>query len=377
MRAFTFDVAGRMIRDTIMTAPSTSAPTVTAEGEAYLSAPQRLQFVDIEPPVQGQAIEVAPGVRWARIPLPIDLNHINVWLIDYEDGCIVVDTGMASPLGEAAWEAIEREVFATTPLRAVFVTHIHPDHIGLARWLQQRHGVPVWMSKRTHEQVHAFMTSDASSGVAEAEQFFTAHGITDRSMLPSLSPTRFARMTSGLPEVSHHVADGDHLQWSAQSWTALETNGHAEGHLCLHAAASALLISGDQVLPTISSNIGFTWRSQDANPLHSFLTSLQRLHALPRDTLVLPSHGIPFRGLQSRIEDLSRHHLEQLDGVQRACESARTALEILPVMFRRKLHGMHFFLAMAEALAHLEYLVIAKRLRRLTDDAGVIRYSSV
>ena len=217
---------------------------------------------------------------------------------------------------------------------------------------------------------------EASAGVAEAEHFFLSHGITDRAMLPSLSPTRFARMTSGLPDVSRHVADGDTLRWG-RDWLALETNGHAEGHLCLYSAADSLLISGDQVLPTISSNIGFTWRSQDANPLGSFLSSLKRLHALPRETLVLPSHGIPFRGLQSRIEDLSRHHVEQLENVQQACRSAKTALELLPVMFRRKLHGLHFFLAMAEALAHLEYLVNDLRLRRATDSAGVIRYTAI
>lgn len=365
-----------MIRDSRLAQPMTSTPAsnVTAEGEALLSAPRRLQFVDVAPPQQGQAVVIAPGVRWCRIPLPIDLNHINVWLIDHADGCVLVDTGMASPVGETAWQALEAEVFAKTPLRAIFVTHIHPDHIGFARRLQERHGVPVWMSKRTHEQVSAFFSIDASAGVAEAEQFFTSHGIVDRSMLPSLSPTRFPRMTTGLPDVATYVSDGEALQWGAREWTALETNGHAEGHLCLHAATASLLISGDQVLPTISSNIGFTWRSQDRNPLGSFLGSLDRLHALAHDTLVLPSHGLPFRGLKQRVEDLARHHHEQLDNVARACREPKTALEILPVMFRRSLHGMHFFLAMAEALAHLEYLVDAGRVRRATNDAGVIRY---
>jgi glyoxylase-like metal-dependent hydrolase (beta-lactamase superfamily II) len=355
---------------------STQIPAVTAEGEAYLSAPRRLQFLEIEPPQQGQAIAIAPGVRWCRIPLPIDLNHINVWLIDVDDGCILVDTGMASPIGEEAWQAIETNVFAHTPLRAIFATHIHPDHLGLARWLQQRHGVPVWMSKRTHEQLSGFMSSDGSSGVDEAERFFTTHGIVDRSMLPSLSPARFARMTSGMPDVEKHVADGESLRWGTQEWAALETNGHAEGHLCLYSHADRVLISGDQVLPSISSNIGFTWRSQDADPLASFLSSLQRLHSLPTDTLVLPSHGQPFRGLQSRIEDLSQHHYEQLDTVERACQGGKTAFEILPVMFRRKLHGMHFFLAMAEALAHLEYLANAMRLQRIIDADGVVRYAA-
>jgi glyoxylase-like metal-dependent hydrolase (beta-lactamase superfamily II) len=355
---------------------SSSKPTVTAEGEAYLSAPQRLQFIQQEPPQHGEAVTVAPGVRWCRIPLPIDLNHINVWLIDHEGGCIVVDTGMASSVADAAWDALDANIFTKTPLRAVFVTHIHPDHIGLARRLQERYGVPVWMSKRTHEQVSAFLSSEAAAGVAEAEQFFASHGIADKALLPSLSPTRFARMTSGLPEVGRHVADGETLHWGGREWTALETNGHAEGHLCLFTRTDSVLISGDQVLPTISSNIGFTWRSQDPNPLGSFLSSLERLHALPADTLVLPSHGVPFRGLQSRVEDLTRHHEDQLAAVTRACREAKTALELLPVMFRRQLHGLHFFLAMAEALAHLEYLVKAARLRRDTDAAGVIRYTA-
>lgn len=357
-----------------MTSPPIPPDNVTAEGEAYLSAPRRLQYVAVEPPQLGQAVTVAPGVRWCRIPLPIDLNHINVWLIDHEDGCVVVDTGMASPVGEEAWIALEAEVFHSTPLLGVFVTHIHPDHIGLARWLQQRYDVPVWMSPRTLEQMQMYMSAESTSAAGDAERFFTMHGVVDRSLLPSLSPTRFARMTSGLPDVAKTVVDREIVRWGRSKWTALETNGHAEGHLCLHDAASGVLISGDQVLPTISSNIGFTWRNRDANPLGSFLASLERLQLLPADTLVLPSHGVPFRGLRARVEDLRSHHHEQLANVTRACSDPKTALEILPVMFRRPLKGMHFFLAMAEALAHLEYLAADARVQREIDRTGVTRY---
>lgn len=360
-----------MIRD-FMSSPPIPSDNVTAEGEAYLSEPKRLHFVDVEPPQNGQAVPIAPGVRWCRIPLPIDLNHINVWLLDHEDGCIAIDTGMAAPTGEEAWVALEADVFRRTPLCGVFVTHIHPDHIGLARWMQQRYDVPVWMSPRTLEQMHAFMTVDPQSAVADAERFFTMHGVVDRALLPSLSPTRFARMTSGMPDVAKTVVDSELLSWGGSEWRALETNGHAEGHLCLH--ANDTLISGDQVLPTISSNIGFTWRSRDPNPLGSYLASLERLHALPEDTLVLPSHGIPFRGLRARIEDLQSHHREQLDAVTRACREPKAALDVLPVMFRRPLQGMHFFLAMAEALAHLEYLAASGRVQRDLGTAGITRY---
>lgn len=357
-----------------MSSPPIPPDNVTAEGEAYLSAPRRLQFIPREPPVVGEAISIAPGVRWCRIPLPLDLNHINVWLIDHDDGCVVVDTGMAAPIGEEAWIALEAAVFAHTPLRGVFVTHIHPDHLGLARWLQQRYDVPVWMSPRTLEQLRMFLSAESHGAVDEAERFFAMHGVADRSLLPSLSPTRFARMTSGLPNVDGTIVDGELVQWADTRWTALETNGHAEGHLCLFEADARVLISGDQVLPTISSNIGFTWRNRDPNPLGSFLASLERLRRLPADTLVLPSHGVPFRGLHARIDDLRSHHHEQLDSVTRACDEPKTAFQILPIMFRRPLKGMHFFLAIAEALAHLEYLADAARVRRELDAQGVARY---
>lgn len=348
------------------------APAVTAEGETFAS--ERLRYVEVATPASGESAEIAAGVRWARIPLPMDLNHINVWIIEDRDGCVVVDTGMAASMGRDAWEQIARDVFALKPLKGVFVTHIHPDHIGLAAWLQERHQVPVWMSARTHAMAAAASNGDAGP-FAIAESFFHAHGLGDVSqLLPMFKPERFMKMTSGLPDIAHFVADGEAAPWSAE-WTALETNGHTEGHLCLKNERARVLISGDQVLPTISSNISFTFRSTDANPLGSYLSSLERLRTLSSDTLVLPSHGTPFFGLQQRIDDLTRHHHQQLDRLVELCITPRTAAEVLPRMYRRALAGVHLFLALGEALAHLEYLVIDGRLRRETT-AGLVRYRS-
>lgn len=353
-----------------------ASPSVTAEGETFPSAPRRLRYVDVEAPAPGKSVPVAPRVRWGRIPLPMDLNHINVWLVDTDEGCVVVDTGMAVSIGKEAWETIEREVFATLPLRAVFVTHIHPDHIGLAAWLQQRFGVPVWMSRRTHELAQV-MFSGVGAPFAEIEAFFRSHGLTDMNQIqPIFKPERFARMSSGMPQVEREVADGEVLRWAGEEWTAMETNGHAEGHLCLTNPAAHVLISGDQVLPTISPNISFTFRSGDPNPLGSYLSSLQRLRQLDEDTLVLPSHGRPFRGLQHRIDDLSGHHHEQLAMLTLACVEPKSAHDLLPLMFRRELTGMHLFLALGEALAHVEYLVHDGRVERRVS-SGLIRYATI
>jgi glyoxylase-like metal-dependent hydrolase (beta-lactamase superfamily II) len=352
---------------------SAAADGVTAEGESW---PSQLNYIDQAPPASGTAVTVASGVDWCRIPLPIDLNHINVWMLSTADGCVVVDTGMSCDPGRDEWFALADSFLADKPLRGVFVTHIHPDHFGLAAWLQEHHRVPVWMSRRTFEQAEQLLGGKYLADPNAAEVFFRANGVSEVTTLkPMFSVSRLAKLASGLPRVLDFIADGDVLPGLPQ-WRALETNGHAEGHLCVMNDAQHLLISGDQVLPTISSNISFSWRNRDADPLRSFLDSLQRLRQLPADTLVLPSHGVPFRGLRERIDDLLRHHRDQLQKVSTACRQPRSAADLLPLLFKRPLIGMHLFLALGEALAHLEYLVNAGGLERQTHADGVVRYSS-
>jgi glyoxylase-like metal-dependent hydrolase (beta-lactamase superfamily II) len=359
----------------LLSQASSTADPMTAEGHALPSRSQRLQYIEIDPPAPGSAVLVTPGVWWARVPLPIDLDHINVWLVETAEGLVIVDTGMAAEVAKDAWQQIEAQLLQAQRVCAVLVTHIHPDHLGLAAWLQQRHGVPVLMSSRTEEQAQLLLSDPAPDMADEAAAFFRKMGALEPPLGRGLfAPQRFTRMVSGMPQVTHHVEDNQTLPWNGDVWTALQTDGHAEGHLCLNDCAHRLLISGDQVLPSISPNIGLTWRNQDLNPLASYLSSLERLRRLDRDTLVLPSHGRPFYGLRERIDELRQHHLHQLLQLVAACQTPRTVIELLPVMFRRVLKGMHFLLAVAEALAHVEYLVYEARLQRSTDSDGVARY---
>ncbi|HUN26840.1 MAG TPA: MBL fold metallo-hydrolase [Steroidobacteraceae bacterium] len=338
-------------------------------------APEPLEYLRTAPPEPGARAQVAEGVHWIRMPLPMELDHINLWLIEHEDGFVLIDTGLAADAARAAWQILERGVLAARPLRLIVLTHLHPDHAGLAAWLHGRHGAPVWTSLPTETQIRRLLAPLPPAELESRRAFFRAHGLEDLdSIEASLSGERYRRVVSGLPEIAHHPQDLEVTSWNGRSWRWLETGGHAAGHLCLHAFAPRVLVSGDQVLPTISPNVSLSGWTPDPDPLGSYLDSLERLATLDPATLVLPSHGRPFTGIRSRSLSLRDHHLRHLDQLRAACREPLTAYESLRVLFRRTLTGFHRFLALGEAIAHLEHLARRGALERQTDARGIIRY---
>lgn len=353
------------------------SPAVTMEGEVFDSDPKQIDYPAIDIPASGEFAEVAQGVMWLRIPMPMDLNHINLWLLDEGDGWTLVDSGINADVARDAWTALEAKLFSQRPLKRIFLTHLHPDHIGLARWLQERHGVPVWMSARGYSLVKQFAAEQKPEDVQGAHAFMRSHGLADTEMLTRFfSGKMFRTGISGVPDVTHHPVEGGRIAVGDVQWQVFETDGHAEGHQCLFDAGRRILISGDQVLPTISPNVSYTLRGSDTNPLKSYIESLERLSKLDAKTLVLPSHGKPFYGLRPRAADLIAHHRAHLDALESACAKAQTTFELVPVLFKRRLIGSHWMFAMGETIAHAEYLVFAGRARRETGADGMIRYKS-
>ena len=363
-----------MIRDPISTlrssTPTQPLPPSRPKARHFRPA-QRLQYVESRRP-RRESVVIAPGVRWARIPLPLDLNHINVWLIETDDGCVVVDTGMAQSARMRGKRSSANVLEAAAARR---VRHAHSS--GSHRPCRLAAGtlrVPVLMSPRTHDMVREFCATGEGRPRAGGRGVLRSHGLAMSRRSADVQSRAIGAHDQRYAASRTFHRGRRSVALGRGEWTALETNGHAEGHLCLSNAASRALISGDQVLPTISSNISFRFASPIRIRWDRILDSLQRLRALPEDTLVLPSHGVPFYGLRQRIDDLRGHHLEQFEKSRR-CGEPKAAAELLPHMFRRELTGMHLFLAMGEALAHLEYLVHAGRLQRNTS-AGIVRYAA-
>lgn len=331
-------------------------------------------------PAPGTVREVVPGLHWLRMPLPFALDHINLWLLDDEregrSGFSVVDTGVATGPTRAAWEAIFAGAMAGAPVLRVIATHCHPDHVGLSGWLCDRFEAPFWTT--AGEFGFARMMAAALPGVdgPSAIPHFERHGLRDPAMLEQMRSRRnyYPSLVPAVPEAYTRLQDGRTILIGGAGWRVITGFGHSPEHASLYSEALNVLISGDMVLPRISTNVSVFAVEPEGNPLQQYLESLDKFAGLPDDVLVLPSHGRPFRGLHTRIEQLRAHHVARLAEVLEACRTPRSAVDIVPIMFRRPLDAHQLSFALGEALAHLHKLWNDGMLERVTGVDGIVRF---
>jgi len=334
-------------------------------------------------PALGTTLTVAPGVRWLRMDLPFQLNHINLWLLrDVQDGVqgwSIVDCGITNDATRAAWEQIFANELQGLPVLRVIVTHMHPDHMGLAHWLTERWKVRLWISATDFNTARLASSATTSFGGEGTARFMASHGLIDPEAQAKIKARTnyYASMVPQVPTSYRRLLDGDVLSIDGKAWRCHAGYGHAPEHMSLHCAELGVLISGDMVLPRISTNVSVHEVEPESNPLVLYLDSIKRMKALPEDTLVLPSHGRPFTGLHTRVEQLVAHHDERFAEVLAACAVApQHAADLLMVLFKRKLDLHQTTFAMGESVAHLHALWLAGRLVRQLGKDGIYRFSA-
>lgn len=325
-------------------------------------------------PAPGTMAEVAPGIHWVRMPLPFALDHVNLWLLEDGDGWTLVDTGLGNDPTRALWHEILEGPAAGRPVRRIVATHFHPDHLGLSGWLVERTGAEFLMTRA--EWLTGRMLSGAGEEAGEAQAaFFRGHGLPAG---PADALARrgnvYRRRAPSVPATYRRIAGGEVIAIGERRWQVVIGEGHSPEQACLYSQDGRILISGDQILPRITPNVGVQWFEPEANPLADFLGSVRRFGQMPEDTLVLPSHGRPFAELPRRLAALERHHAARLTDLTDACGKGRTAYELLDVLFRRKLDDHQLVFAMGEAIAHLAYLEKDGLLRRERDAGEAWRY---
>ena len=330
-------------------------------------------------PARGQTCEVASGVHWIRMPLPFALNHINLWALDDGAGWAVVDTGTSSDDNTQVWRELFAQATDPRPITRIFVTHMHPDHVGMAGWLTRKFRIRLWMTRLEYLNCRVLVSENGRAASPDDLSFYLQAGWSAPAIETSHKAFGvFGKHIHALPDSYRRLQDGEELRIGACNWRVVVGSGHSPEHACLYCPELGVLISGDQVLPRISSNISVFPSEPDADPMRDWLASLQKLkREVPADVLVLPSHNEPFRGLHARLDQLAADQERTFERLKRVLQQPRRAVELFEALFGRPIGEDNiplFHMATGETAACLNHLIYRGEVQRVLDDDGVHRY---
>jgi glyoxylase-like metal-dependent hydrolase (beta-lactamase superfamily II) len=333
------------------------------------------------PPAIGELREVATNLYWARLPLPMRLNHVNLWFMREGDArregdaWLVVDAGLDAPSCRDAWEKLIDGPLAGLPVRRLVLTHGHPDHVGLAGWLAERFDSTLHATRTEWLFAHWRRERQGRAFGKSMQRFLMSHGLTAEAV------ERFAAQDAAIergefpvPEQHVRLRHGDSRVFGGHEYRVIIGSGHADEHASFHRDEGHVLIAGDQILQRITPVIGVFGHEPESDPLSDYLGSLPRFEVLPEDTLVLPSHGLPFHGLHARLAQLRAHHQERLAELLSHMREPRSALALADLIFERAMQEGQGRFALAETLAHLHHGETLALVRRIVDREGGVKF---
>jgi len=312
-------------------------------------------------PADGVPQTILPGLQWLRFSLPFDLNHINLWLLEGADGWTIIDSGFNEPTTVTAWDHLFETQFAQKPVENIFITHFHPDHFGLGGYLAERSTAPVYMTPAEWQMVQSLTDADSADRLEQLYRPYYRNAGVDDEMLEHLINRRmgYKKIVHTPPTTVRHVHPGDTITLAGRTWQVIGGYGHSPEHASLYNADDKIFIGGDMVLPDITPNISyFPGNTPGHDPVSGYMETLTRIRAtVPDDVIVLPSHGAPFKGLHTRIDEIMRHHdrrLAKLDDV--LGQGPQTGYAAMQGLFaHRALKPGDIFFALGETMAHLIY----------------------
>ncbi|MEM9434299.1 MAG: MBL fold metallo-hydrolase [Pseudomonadota bacterium] len=338
-----------------------------------------LRFPWDHPPEFFQPIEVAEGILWIRLPLPMVLDHVNVFALDEGDSWCLVDTGLFTKRSVAQWEQLLAGPLSGKPVGRVIITHHHPDHIGMAGWFQA-HGAELVATRTAWLLGRMLVLDEQHSWPEESQRFYRRSGMPPKifEQRASERPFNFSDMVHPMPLGFTRISDGDTLNAGGRNWTVRVGHGHAPEHATLWSDDGALVIGGDQLLATISPNLGVYPTEPEADPVGEWLDSCARFAEIARpDQLILPGHKLPFRGLPVRLEQLSENHHGALARMLEILDKPRTAHECFSALFKREITASEYGLALVEAIAHVNHLYLSGQVRRDLNEMGAYEYTRI
>lgn len=337
-----------------------------ATGEGKLSYPWP------SPPERGEWQTIADDIVWLRMPLPFGLDHINLYLLRHGDGWVIIDTGLGDQPTRDVWNRVFEKVFEGRPVKAIISTHFHYDHTGSLGWLSEQFKCPVYMTRAEYQSLFQDLSSGGGPGW-EFYQFFERAGISEERLAEFLKIINGSAFERRVPSSYVRLQSGHVLRIGDRDWEVVVGSGHSPEHACLLNRRDGLFISGDQVLPRITSSVSVTATEPEANPLHGWLASIESLRSVSDDVLVLPAHERPFYGLHRRLDQLAEHHDAKLNNLLGWLTDEKTVHEATEFLFPHANSAFDWLLASGEALAHLNYLLGNEQVTRRLN-SGCYRY---
>ncbi len=323
-------------------------------------------------PAEGSATEVAEGILWLRLPLPMALDHVNLYALDDGDGWTVIDAGLDTRRARAIWEVLLAEPLAGKPVHRIVVTHYHPDHVGLAGWLQAM-GAELVTTRTSWITARMLVLDEQPLPVPETIEFWRAAGM-GPGLLAKRSaerPFNFCDVVAPLPLGYTRIADGDRVRMGGRDWLVRTGEGHAPEHATFWEIGGNLVLGGDQLLPSISANLGVYASEPDADPVGEWMESCRRFAEFATtDQMILPGHKLPFTGLPLRLEQMVENHTGALDRLRKRLAEPHVATECFDVLFKRKVGEAEYGFALVEAVAHLNHLRKAGEVERRRREDG-------
>ena len=337
----------------------------------------KIHFPFETPPAEGEAIEVAPGILWLRLPLPMKLDHVNIYALDDGDGWCIIDTGFYTKRMVKTWQAILDGPLAAKPVTRVLVTHHHPDHVGMAGWFQSEHGAELISTRTSWLFARMLWLDNQPTPPEETITFYQSAGM-DPAIIEerrTQKPFNYADIVYPMPLGFRRIAQGDALTIGTRTFDVHIGNGHAPEHATLWSRDDNIVIAGDQILPGISPNLGVYATEPEADPVSGWLEACERFSTMARDDhFVLPGHKLPFTGLPERLHQLIHNHHSALERLLNHLATPQSAAECFQPLFKRDIGAGEYGLALVESIAHLNHLHQQGAVTRAKRDDGAWEY---
>ena len=332
-----------------------------------MNAEKRLEFPIDEVPKYGVLHQINEQIHWIRMPLPMSLNHVNLWTVGDKDRLTLIDTGMNLKDTKNLWKNLikKEDLF----FKHIIATHMHPDHVGLAGWFVKKYGSNFSMSRTDYLQCRMLSADTGDDVPNDAINFYTQAGMT-KDQIHSFTKRFgfFGSIVHPLPRSYNRLKDGDCIEINGKNWLVIDGQGHTMEHLAFFSEELNVFISGDQLLPTISSHVGIFPTEPEANPVEDWIESCNKLlKILPKNVLVLPGHGRPFIGADKRLKALIEHHETSLDKLHDILKTPKRAVDVFDVLFNREIDDSNLIMATGESLAHLNCLYYRGMIKKSLD----------